>query len=70
VTAGTARAGRRYVLAGACAFAIGSSTWELQAGDVADIPEGEYQVRVLGSGPVEFVSVWELPPAFWGNDDT
>jgi hypothetical protein len=64
---GTARAGRKYVLAGACAFIVGPSTWELQAGDFADIPEGEYLLRVLGSEPVELVSVWELPPAFWGR---
>ena len=41
--------------------------WELQAGDIADIPEGGYEFRVLGRGPVEFVSVWELPPAFWAK---
>jgi hypothetical protein len=44
---------------------VGAQTWELQAGDVADIPAGGYRFRVTGSDPVEFVSVWELPPEFW-----
>ena len=59
---GIARAGRKYVLAGAFSITVGTSEWELQAGDIADLPEGEYQFRVMGSDPVNFVSVWELPP--------
>ncbi len=62
---GSARAGRRYILSGACSFTVGASVWELHVGDIADIPEGGYEFRVLGSGPVEFVSVWELPSEFW-----
>jgi hypothetical protein len=34
---------------------------------MADLPEGRYMFRVLGDGPVEFVTVWELPPEFWGR---
>lgn len=64
---GAARAGRRYVLSGACSFRVGASVWELRAGDIADIPEGGYEFRVLGTGPVEFVSVWELPPEVWSR---
>lgn len=64
---GAQRAGRKYVLAGSCAFTVGSATWELQAGDIADIPEGSYQFRVLGPGPVELVSVWDLPPESWSD---
>ncbi len=64
---GAARAGRKYVLAGACSYAVGGAVWELRAGDVADVPEGGFAFRVLGGGPVEVVSVWELPAAFWGS---
>ena len=58
---GTALASRRYVLSGACVYIVGQTNWELHAGDIADIPRGDYQFRVLGSGPVKVVSVWELP---------
>lgn len=68
--AGASRAGRQYVLSGACSFRVGISVWELQAGDIADIPEGAYEFRVLGTFPVEFVSVWELPPEVWAEDQT
>jgi quercetin dioxygenase-like cupin family protein len=61
------RAGRRYILSGACSFTAGKSVHELQAGDIADVPEGTYDFRVLGSGPVELVSVWELPFGFWAK---
>ena len=64
---GAARAGHRYLLAGACAFTFGAETWELRAGDIAELPEGSYQFRVLGAQPVEFVAVWELPPEVWSR---
>lgn len=64
---GAARAGRRYVLSGDCSFRVGALVWELQAGDIAEIPEGGYEFRVLGTSPVEFVSVWELPPEVWAR---
>ena len=66
---GGARAGRMYVLAGICELTVGQSIWELQAGDIVDFPEGAYRFRVLGSGPVELVSVWELPPEAWSSGD-
>jgi hypothetical protein len=62
---GIGRAGRKYVMSGSCSFTIGASTWELHAGDIADLPAGEYEFRVLGEEPVEFVSVWELPAEVW-----
>ena len=61
---GVARAGRWYVLAGACIITVGPSSWRLAAGDIADLPAGEYRLCVPGSGPVELVAVWELPPGF------
>ena len=64
---GAARAGRKYVLAGSCSYVVRGATWELGAGDIADLPEGEFAFRVLGGSPVEVVSVWELPAAFWGG---
>jgi quercetin dioxygenase-like cupin family protein len=64
---GAAHAGRWYVLAGACAVEVRSSSWELQAGDIADIPAGEYHFRALGSDGVELVRVWELPPGSQGR---
>lgn len=57
------RTSRRYVVSGACSFTIGASAWMLRAGDILRIPKGTYEVRVLGSDPVELVSVWELPLA-------
>jgi quercetin dioxygenase-like cupin family protein len=62
-----ARAGRRYVLAGSCSFTKGGEVWELRAGEFADLPGGQFEFRVLGDSPVELVSVWELPPEFWGS---
>jgi quercetin dioxygenase-like cupin family protein len=59
---GAARAGRWYVLAGLCAIEVGSSSWELRAGDIADIPAGEYHFRASDSDGAELVRVWELPP--------
>lgn len=59
------RAGRRYVLAGSCSFTKGGSTWELHIGEFVDLPEGQFEFRVVGASPVELVSVWALPPEFW-----
>jgi hypothetical protein len=44
---------------------VGSSTVELGAGDIVDLPDGEFHFRVLGGEAVELISVWELPPEFW-----
>lgn len=61
---GAAREGRKYILSGWCVFTIQQQTWELQSGDIADIPSGSFHFRVLGSCDVQIVSVWELPPDF------
>lgn len=69
VFAGSARAGRRYVLAGACSYTVDGATWELRAGDIADLPAGGFVFQALGD-PVEVVSVWEQPAAFsYGTPD-
>jgi hypothetical protein len=65
---GAARAGRRYVLSGACLFSVAGITWNLEAGEFADLPAGNYEFRATSNRPVEFVSVWELPPEFWVVD--
>jgi mannose-6-phosphate isomerase-like protein (cupin superfamily) len=58
---------RWYVLAGTCAIEVGSSSWEMRTGDIADIPAGDYRFRVTGSKCVELVRVWELPPGIQGG---
>ena len=63
--AGSMRAGRIYVIAGSCSFTHDQTTLGLQAGDIADLPIGDYTFCALGSGPVEYVMAWELPPEFW-----
>ena len=60
VFAGATRSGRTYVLAGACEYKVSGTSWELRAGDIVDLPEGEFAFRVLGNSAVEIVSVWEL----------
>lgn len=64
---GTARAGRIYVLSGACSLSAGVSTWNLEAGDIADLPGGQYVFQVVGSSQAELVRVWELPAESWAN---
>lgn len=62
---GTPRAGRIYILSGACSITDGVSTWNLEAGDIAELPGGKYVFQVIGSSQAELVRVWELPRAFW-----
>jgi quercetin dioxygenase-like cupin family protein len=66
---GAARADRWYVLAGACTITVGTSSWTLAAGDIADLPSGEYRLCVSGSESVELVAVWELPTILPPTDD-
>jgi len=66
---GAARAGRWYILVGACTIMVEASSWALATGDIADLPAGEYRLSVPGSGPVELVAVWELPPGFRATAD-
>jgi glyoxylate utilization-related uncharacterized protein len=63
-TSGTSRARCFYVLSGECEVAAGDTQWRLSAGEYADLPQGDYQLRVIGSNPLEFVSVWEVPEAY------
>lgn len=62
---GAARAGRVYVLLGACYLA--GDQWEccLAAGEFAELPAGDYRFRATGADGVELVRVWELPHDFW-----
>ncbi len=65
---GATRAGRWYVLSGSCKVSIGPSIWELQAGDVADLPQGEIiRFLLLGDCDVDVIRVWESPCEFWGD---
>ena len=61
---GVSRAAHHYLLSGCCSFTVGSVTWKLEAGDIGLIPGGDFDFQVLGNDPVEFVSVWQLPPEF------
>lgn len=66
---GLGRAGRLYVLAGACAVSVGESACELSAGDFVDLPQGQHTFRTVGDTAVEIVNVWELPKEFWRDAD-
>jgi hypothetical protein len=66
---GSSRSGRKYILAGSCEIRIGATTWRLQAGEVADLPEGNFDLRVSPEAAVELVSVWELPETMWGGGE-
>jgi hypothetical protein len=63
-------AGRLYVLAGKCSLAVGGWSVEIEAGNYADFPEGDFQFRVLGPQDVELVHVWEIPEGYRANRKT
>lgn len=67
---GASRAGRLYVLSGACIIA--GKQWEchLIAGEFADIPAGEYQFQAHDTKETALVRVWELPKEFWKSAGT
>lgn len=65
---GTRRAGRTYVLSGRCVEATASWRAELGPGQFVDFPAGAYTFTVLGSEPVRFVSVWEIPEQYRQRD--
>jgi hypothetical protein len=58
---GWSRAGRRYIVTGACRIEVGDRAWELRAGECLDEPEGDFRLSVSAESPVEFIFVWELP---------
>ena len=64
---GSARASRKYVLAGLCSYVVAGVTWGLRTGEMADSPGGDFAFRVLGDNPVVVVSVYELPVTCWGS---
>jgi hypothetical protein len=65
---GSSRAGRIYVLSGACRYVFGDLEFNLQAGSLAEVPEGGYGFETVGSVEVRLVRVYELPLEFWPSD--
>jgi len=61
---GTGRAGRLYVLSGACSKKVGAWEVTLQAGMFADFPDGDHNFEVLGECPVQLVYVWLIPEKY------
>jgi len=60
---GVMRRGTCHVVAGACRY-IFEIDVRLQAGDVAELPEGHYSLEVLGQDEVVIILSWELPFEF------
>lgn len=60
---GSSRSGRIYVLAGRCRITVAGEMVCLEAGDVADLPSGEFSLEVAGQddGALSLLRVWELP---------
>ncbi|MFN3192897.1 MAG: hypothetical protein ACE361_20475 [Aureliella sp.] len=65
---GFARAGRVYILSGACSYTFGDSTVQLTAPSYFDHPEGGYNFAVDSVDDVSLVHVWLLQPDFRRND--
>lgn len=61
---GTARAGRCYILSGACTFRYGDSSVQFVAPCYFDYPEGGFHFSVDSSIDVSLIDVWLLPPEF------
>lgn len=66
---GTSRAGRLYVLSGACSKQVGEWEVSLQAGMFADFPAGDFEFKVLGEQHVSMVNVWPIPEQYRAKDD-
>ena len=58
--AGSSRAGTSYVVSGAVRFDVGAEV-TLRAGELAELPEGRFELEVLGEQPLVLVQCWELP---------
>ncbi|WAS94296.1 hypothetical protein [Nannocystis punicea] len=60
---GFSRSCRAYVLSGGCTLTIAGEQALLSAGDVADLPEGEYLMEVPreDAEALAIVYAWELP---------
>jgi hypothetical protein len=61
---GTSRAGRLYILSGACSEKVGQWEVELQAGMFADFPAGNYEFKVVGEQQIQLVNVWLIPEQY------
>lgn len=58
---GTGKAGRLYVLSGACSKKIGLWQVTLRAGMFADFPAGDFEFEVQSEQQVHLVNVWQIP---------
>ena len=65
---GSSRAQRFYLLSGSCEYTVGDATWEMAAPCFADLPAGEFRIRVSNDAEVSLVNVWNLPPDFRQDD--
>lgn len=66
---GTSRAGRLYVLSGACSKKVGEWGAVLHAGMYADFPAGSFEFKVLGEQQVRLVNVWLIPEEYGAKGD-
>jgi hypothetical protein len=58
--AGAMIEGLVFVIRGSCQFEFGAS-FQIAAGEFAELPEGEYQFASSGESETELVMVWRLP---------
>lgn len=59
---GSSRLGAFYVVSGACRLRFrDSSAVTLEANTYATLPEGQYELEVVGESSVEIIRVWCLP---------
>ena len=66
---GASRAGRLYVLSGACSKKVGEWEAGLQAGTFVDFPAGNFEFKVLGEQEVHLVNVWLIPEEYRAKRD-
>jgi hypothetical protein len=66
---GSSRAGRLYVLSGACTKQVGEWRVSLRADMFADFPAGNYDFKVLGDQQVSLVYVWLIPEQYRAKSD-
>jgi hypothetical protein len=52
-----------YVLKGECEYTFDGAV-RLRSGQVANLPEGPYQLKVLGQTELKLVLAWKLPEGF------
>ncbi len=49
-----------YVVQGSWSYARGAESWTLSAGQVAELPTGDYRLEVIGAQPLRFIHVFDL----------